>query len=604
MSINRQEFTNAGRDMLGRANNGEVLTIAHVVVGETRVNAPGDLWPLDVIPGYVMDVVITQQTDQGDGVLLIDAAFNSSQAPRAFELCGVGVMAHIAAEPDRLYSVANVLATGADNVDPAVESIHAFKIKVVIDRAPNVTVVIGTSQDIMGENIGAATVGAGVFSDKLANTLRFKRFVMGPDIEITEDNETVTIGRKVLLVNLNLFVDLGAPDIFPNYSTIPNALAYLADYNIPSNITATITVGPGRWIGSDAINVTHPNSSQIIIQGTVAPDKAVTGVTAAANFVTFSGAPGTFSDMSGQDGFLFFGAAGGIAGQSVSGAWRVSAIAGDGSSVTAFTSFSPPTVNGAGITGTIIYLQSYLDFASGISGFYLPNGLQLLRNLFLFGNIGAQPIFGVTTAGGKGSVTIFQCGATNWVGTNSTGFHCTSGAQMGISNSGSCINEQGIYVAGSTFTANGVYCTGNNYVGFNLTSGSSSTLSNSGAFGTGVSNPLGGDGIVYASLSFLFIGNCWSESNTRHGIYGTDGAQCSTYDGNWFSGNNLNPATGGFGVNLRVLSSFSRATGTINTVDSTNWVPVVITDPPQTLQISADGCFYSNPVASQTPNVN
>jgi hypothetical protein len=270
MSINRQEFTDAGRDMLGRANNGETLTIAHVVVGETRVAAPADLWPLDVIPGYVMDVVITQQTDQGGGILLIDAAFNSSQAPRAFELCGVGVMAHIANEPDRLYSVANVLATGADNVDPAVESIHAFKIKVVIDRAANVTVVIGTSQDILGENIGAATVGAGVFSDKLANTLRFKRLVMGTNIEIVEDADTITISQRTLMVDVDLYVPTthpDAPSLDVAFPTIQDALDSLSNINIPVERTATIHVQGINYSITNTIVVEHPQSDRIQIIG-------------------------------------------------------------------------------------------------------------------------------------------------------------------------------------------------------------------------------------------------------------------------------------------------------------------------------------------------
>jgi hypothetical protein len=290
MSINRQEFTDAGRDMLGRANNSEALTIAHVVVGETRVNAPSDLWPLDVIPGYVMDVVITQQTDQGDGVLLIDAAFNSSQAPRAFELCGVGVMAHIAAEPDRLYSVANVLATGADNVDPAVESIHAFKIKVVIDRAPNVTVVIGTSQDIMGENIGAVTIGAGVFAEKLANTLRFKRLVMGPDIEIVEDDDTITIGVKTLIIDLDLYVPLTNPGGTPDtrFPDIQSAIDYLDDYRIPANVSAKINVDAGDFTITSPIIVNHPDGQRISILGAPVEYRQVTNIFTEPNYINIT----------------------------------------------------------------------------------------------------------------------------------------------------------------------------------------------------------------------------------------------------------------------------------------------------------------------------
>jgi hypothetical protein len=272
MSINRQEFTNSGRDMLGRANAGETLAITGVVIGSGRANAPADLWPRTELFNHEMNVVIIQQVDQGDGILLVDAAFNSSQAPNAFELCELGVMAHIGTEPDRLYSVANVLATGADNVDPAVESIHAFKIKVVIDRAPNVTVVIGTSGDILGENIGAETVGPGWFKEKIANTLRFKRAVAGTGIELIEDPAepfAVTIAQKIVRVDLDLYVPLTNPGGTPatRFPTIQAALDSLDDVFIAPGRTARINVAAQVYPTAGSIIVNHPQGHQIQILG-------------------------------------------------------------------------------------------------------------------------------------------------------------------------------------------------------------------------------------------------------------------------------------------------------------------------------------------------
>lgn len=269
MSINRQEFTDAGRDMLGRANNSEELIIPKVVIGAGRANASEDLWPLTELLDYKMDAVITQKIDQGNGILLIDAAFNSSQAPEAFDLAEVGVLARIGAEPERIYSVANVLATGADHVDPDVESIHAFKIKVVIDRADNVTVIIGDSTDIMAENIGPATVGPGWFESKIATTLRFKRAVEGEGIELIEGPNTITIAKRVLRLDLDLYVPESHPQGTPDtvFPTIQAAWDSLKEIAIPVGRRATIHIAAGILPLTETTTLFHPDGKRIHITG-------------------------------------------------------------------------------------------------------------------------------------------------------------------------------------------------------------------------------------------------------------------------------------------------------------------------------------------------
>ena len=283
MSLNRQEFTTVGRDMLGRANAGETLNISKIVIGSGAATAPAELWPLSALIQHQLNVTITQKIDQGNGILLVEGSFNSSAAAVAFQLRELGVMAHIGAEADRLYSVANVLATGPDNVDPAVESIHAFKIKVVIDRAPNVTVVIGESRDIIAENIGVEAAGTGWFKDKLGNILRFKRAVAGEGIELVEnplDPFAVTIRQRILAFDLNLYVPLTNPGGTPatRFPTIQAANDYLLDFVIPSDITATINVAAGNF--TTPTRITHPQASQIRIIGAA---QITTNVTAIFN---------------------------------------------------------------------------------------------------------------------------------------------------------------------------------------------------------------------------------------------------------------------------------------------------------------------------------
>ena len=266
MSLNRQEFTNAGRNMLGRANDGELLNIARIVVGEGVANLPNELWPLPALITHVMDVTITQRVDQGNGIMLIDGAFNSSQAPRAFDLRELGVMASVAGEAELLYSVANVLATGADHVDPAVESIHAFKVKILIDRATNVTITIGSSADIMGENIGAETIGPGWFAEKIANTLRFKRAIEGTGIELIDEPETVTIRTRSLEVDLDLLVT-HTPVLPTHFADLPAALVYARQFAIPPERLINIRFAPGRWIHNSPVTINHPDCRRLRIMG-------------------------------------------------------------------------------------------------------------------------------------------------------------------------------------------------------------------------------------------------------------------------------------------------------------------------------------------------
>lgn len=233
MSLNRQEFTNGGRNMLGRANNGERLVIENVAIGSGQANQPSDLWPLTALINPQMRVPITRQADLGDGILLLDVAFNSSQATARFELREVGVRAGIGNETARLYSVANAFATGVDVVDPAVESIHAFKIKVVIDRATDVTVIIGESGDILAENIGAETIGGGLFKEKILNTLRFKRLTPGDNIQLIENpvdpfdikvNGKITSGPFILGDTVDHSTSILGSTTVPRYKDHPDRM--------------------------------------------------------------------------------------------------------------------------------------------------------------------------------------------------------------------------------------------------------------------------------------------------------------------------------------------------------------------------------------------
>jgi hypothetical protein len=285
MSLAKTEFTNAGRSMLGRAQNGETLTITKLVVGSGAALVPSDLWPLVVLIHPVLDVTISATRDYGNGTLLIEGSFNSEVLTAAFSLREIGVMAHIASEGDRLYAVANVFTDEPDVLDPAVPTVQALKVKLIIDRIPtgDVVVSIGESENVLGENVGADTVGPGPFKEAVGNVLRFKRFEEGPGISLIQDptESKIKIQVRQLETNVDLYVPEshpGAPNPDVAFPSIQAAHDYLLQFAIPSSKIATIHVYKGTFTSNTAILINHPDAQQIVIIGEPRVDKVVASI--------------------------------------------------------------------------------------------------------------------------------------------------------------------------------------------------------------------------------------------------------------------------------------------------------------------------------------
>jgi hypothetical protein len=578
MSINRQEFTNAGRDMLGRANAGETLAITGVVIGSGRANAPADLWPRTELFNHEMNVVIIQQVDQGDGILLVDAAFNSSQAPNAFELCELGVMAHIGTEADRLYSVANVLATGADNVDPAVESIHAFKIKVVIDRAPNVTVVIGTSGDILVENIGAETVGPGWFKEKIGNTLRFKRPVAGYGIELTEnplDPFTVTIAQKVLTTDLDLYVPLTHPSGTPvtRFSSIQDALDYLRPINIPPERTARINVDTFIQPITSPIRIEHPQSDRIEVLGTQGPETAIT-------FVAFpGGSAGAYTlninvidstPFAVGDYVIIFGHSGNVA--LLNGFYRITLV-GSGFVQILFPYYRPGLAEIGAVTAFMRKMSSLIrvdvDAVNAVEIY--GNGLKLFRHFGLVGR-------GANSGDG---LAVHRNANLEWIG--STGFKTAQGRGLlftgGSSSIDSCYvtdNQTGIYISGVGTVLAGNNCFINHNTAFNWRNESAYVIL-SACRGHACH---AGSGLACNNQGWTQMGNCYFGDNA------TDGVSVSMNSNVVVAANSLLYARANFSlidIRLTLLSGLN-VSGIID---------FGTTNQPFPMRLSDDGCYFN-----------
>lgn len=286
MSIAKQEFTDAGRSMLGRAQAGEVLTVTKLVVGSGSATQPSDLFPLTqpIVQEHVFN--ISTKRDYGNGIMLVEGSFRSDQVARAFLERELGVFAHVGNEADRLYSIANVFLSQPDNVDPASPSIHSFKVKLVIDRIPDDKLIlqIGPTEAVMGENVGAETVGPGVYKEAAGNVLRFKRIIEGAGMEIRyeplPDGDAIYIGVSTLKNDLDLYVPMtyvGAPAGALYFPTIQEAHDYLRQFVIPTDKFARIFVDKGTFQHS-GIEFSHPNSRQISLIGRPPVRRPITSV--------------------------------------------------------------------------------------------------------------------------------------------------------------------------------------------------------------------------------------------------------------------------------------------------------------------------------------
>ena len=115
--------------------------------------------------------------------------------------------------------------------------------------------------------------------------------------DIHEDTDTITIGQKQLLTDLDLYVANGNPDISPNFSSIQKALNYLGQYVIPTTIKARINVSPGTYTSSTPILIDHPNSQSITVQGPQNTPVAGTSINIAGSAnnwnLTVNGIPNT-----------------------------------------------------------------------------------------------------------------------------------------------------------------------------------------------------------------------------------------------------------------------------------------------------------------------
>lgn len=315
-SFLNQRLTNAGWDALSTALGGGRLTFYKLQAGYGTIANDAAIMGMTALVAPVCDIPITSYVIEGNGQITLFGNINSKDIATGFDFRELGVFASIeapvggkggtptgpnievvpplapvgatspvvpppAAGTPLMYSYCNAYSS-TDYIPGSGETTavsNTVQVTIKIDEAENVVINILAGESFAVVNIGPPTVGAGPWSYTTANVAYLKRLVAGPATVITEDTNTITIGARQLTADLDLYVANGNPDISPNFSSIQKALDYLGQYQIPTTIQARIHVSAGTYTSANTIQISHPNSQNITIQGPQNNSQTGTGLT-------------------------------------------------------------------------------------------------------------------------------------------------------------------------------------------------------------------------------------------------------------------------------------------------------------------------------------
>lgn len=367
---------------------------------------------------------------------------------------------------------------------------------------------------------------------------------------------------QTLTANITLFVAIGNPDIFPNFSTIQNALNYLANYFISTGFTATIQVATGAF--NTPFTVKHPQGGQISIIGTVTTVTA-TAASFAAGTVTLTGpftgfAAGNIVMVSNRQT---------AAGQEISGCWVV--VTASSTTITYATGYS---ALGGALTGSNAITVVRFDTSSTQT---TSAAVTCQSDLGLISNIGFRKTGAAGAVNGLVAVNnaIVSCSTLGFVGWTIAGggigaMRATTGAQVAATNCNCSLGANGFIAETGEMTCVNCIATANT-VGYSFSQGPMSCtgcIADANGFGWAGSN----GGVVTLSA-------CISQFNTT-GISASIGSTVLQVNGGTFTGNSTDVA-------LSIGSFYTHvggASASITTVSPNIGSANVLT---------ADGCYYS-----------
>ena len=214
------------------------------------------------------------------GEIIVMATLDSANVTSTFNLTEMGVFAKSGSGPEVMIAYCQA-SSPYDSISPGSGSS-----RLQINEQIPIIVGVGASVSI--------TVQAG-------NPVFVPPVVAGPGISVAAPTNSAgqvqqyIVSTPTLTVSATLNVAHGNNNVAPNFSSIQNALNYLSQYSIPSNVGMYINVAAGQYTGADAFfDCEHVNGSQITISGPQNGDfnfTAVSGTT--GGLVTFYGLSGT-----------------------------------------------------------------------------------------------------------------------------------------------------------------------------------------------------------------------------------------------------------------------------------------------------------------------
>ena len=572
-------LTDVGLTALTDAEAGAHIEYTHMEAGDGDIyGGETEIYGMTALNHYVMDFPITNFSNDGDGQITLVGVISSKNVTTGFYFKELAVRCTIDSGAPILYTVSYAGATG-DYIPASTETpvvIQTVQIIIRIDRAPNVTVIVQPGLDVTCQNIGLGSVGPGWFRDKIGQVCWFKR-INSPKktLELSETSDIVSIDVPTVDVNLDMWVALGNPDIFPHFSTIQNALDYLKPLRINPGITVTIYVSGGVWTNSSMITVDHPQGSQIKILGTVGPSKTVTTASRVGDIVTLNAAVGTFSDIAVGDFILYYNSSNGP-GACVSGVRLVTAVAADGSNLSYALGFYGPYPGGGISGGTVYPVKTVIHFAAGQHGMLIKNsGLGLLQNVILRGTPSTASIYGLRAIAGISNIDYVA--SYGWFGTgggSGIGIYAAATGTIFLTKCSACGNHEGFYAftGGSYITAEDSFSNCNSASGF---TSNAAYLAATRSYACGNTS----NGFSCGNGGYIGVNFCWGLNNNSTGLRADLHAHSAPgpTQGGTFTGNAWRD------IALTILSSIVRGGGAI-IYNSANIAPNVL---------SADGCYFS-----------
>ena len=247
--------------------------------------------------------------------------------------------------------------------------------------------------------------------------------------------------------------------------TLENALSYLADKYIASNVWVTIDIAAGTYTRTSRLTITHPCAQRIVIKGAVLSDKALLSI------VSSSGSSGNWTivlqldsvaGIAAGDYVIIRNVSGGSLPEYIAGVWPVSAVDSGTNRITVTTTHLGSSAPSGSVTGTVKTLKTKLQF-NGASGLYVCDcKLGLLNQLAIIGN-GGSNTFGIQADLGNGTI---QLGEDVGVRGFTVGALASDAANLVANGCAFSGNGYGVYsIHGSTVYAASAICSGNSNTG-------------------------------------------------------------------------------------------------------------------------------------------